>query len=96
MKFARLAFIAIAAACGWFGATLAHRNTTAPAGRKVLFFQSPMHPWVKSDKPGQCTVCGMDLVPVYEGGASFDHAASDLVMLPQGSPNVVGVQTAEV
>jgi Cu(I)/Ag(I) efflux system membrane fusion protein len=96
MKFARLAFIAIAAACGWFGATLAHRTTTAPAGRKVLFFQSPMHPWVKSEKPGQCTVCGMDLVPVYEGGASFDHAASGLVMLPQGSPNIMGVQTAEV
>lgn len=96
MKFARFAFIAIAAACGWFGATMAHRTTTAPAGRKVLLYQSPMHPWVKSDKPGQCTVCGMDLVPVYEGGASFDHAASDLVMLPQGSPNVVGVQTAEV
>lgn len=55
-----------------------------------------MHPWVKSDKPGQCTVCGMDLVPIYEGGKNFDHAASDIVMLPPGSPNVVGVQTAEV
>ena len=96
MKFVGFVIITIAAACGWFGATMAHRTTTAPAGRKVLFFQSPMHPWVKSDKPGQCTVCGMDLVPVYEGGASFDHAASDLVMLPQGSPNIVGVQTAEV
>ena len=61
-----------------------------------MFYQSPMHPWVKSDKPGQCTVCGMDLVPVYEGGAGFDKAAAGIVMLPAGSPNVVGVQTAEV
>jgi Cu(I)/Ag(I) efflux system membrane fusion protein len=38
----------------------------------------------------------MDLVPVYEGGKNFDHAASDIVMLPKGSPNAVGVQTAEV
>jgi Cu(I)/Ag(I) efflux system membrane fusion protein len=29
---------------------------------------SPMHPEVISDKPGSCTVCGMDLVPVAELG----------------------------
>jgi Cu(I)/Ag(I) efflux system membrane fusion protein len=34
-------------------------------GRVPLYYQSPMHPWVKSHKPGKCTVCGMDLVPVY-------------------------------
>ena len=66
------------------------------AGKRVLFYQSPMHPWVKSDKPGQCTVCGMDLVPVCEGGQNFDHAASAIIMLQPGSPNVIGVQTAEV
>ncbi len=58
-----------------------------------------MHPWVKSDKPGQCTVCGMALVPVYEGGKSFDQGGAggtDIVMLPQGSPNVTGVKTSEV
>jgi len=41
---------------------------TAPAtatGRKILYYQSPMHPWIKSDKPGKCPICGMDLVPVY-------------------------------
>lgn len=25
-----------------------------------------MHPWIKSDQPGQCPVCGMDLVPMEE------------------------------
>ncbi len=55
-----------------------------------------MHPWVKSEQPGQCTVCGMALVPVYEGGTGFENAVTDIVMLPPGSPNVIGVQTAEV
>ena len=55
-----------------------------------------MHPWVTSDKPGQCTICGMDLVPIYEGDQPFGHAACSIVMLPQGSANVIGVQTAEV
>lgn len=36
------------------------------AERKVLYYQSGMHPWIKSDKPGKCPLCGMDLVPVYE------------------------------
>ena len=55
-----------------------------------------MHPWVKSDKPGNCTVCGMALVPVYEGGQSHDGATTDIVMLPEGSPNITSVRTVEV
>jgi Cu(I)/Ag(I) efflux system membrane fusion protein len=102
MKPAYFLVAAIAAACGWYGALHFRHPSGAPSkdeaadGRRILLYQSPMHPWVKSDKPGQCTVCGMDLVPVYEGGKNFDHAAGDVVMLPPGSPNVVGVKTAEV
>lgn len=98
MKPIHLAVIAIAAAGGWFAARLSdhfHRSNGTEQ-RKILLYQSPMHPWVKSDKPGQCTVCGMDLVPVYEGDATHDKPAPGLVMLPQGSPNVVGVRTMEV
>jgi membrane fusion protein, copper/silver efflux system len=89
----------IAAACGWYGALHfrnradAHPKGEASEGLKTLLYQSPMRPWVNSDRPGQCAVCGMDLVPVYEGGKNFDHAASDIVMLPKGSPNAVGVQS---
>ena len=96
MKLVTLVAIVVAGACGWFGAMAFRSSPTAAAGKQVLYYQSPMHPWVKSDKPGQCTVCGMDLVPIYEGGANFDNAAHNIVMLPQGSPNVVGVQTVEV
>ena len=98
MKPVHLAVIAIAAAGGWFAARLSdHSHRRSETGeRKILLYQSPMHPWVKSDKPGQCTVCGMDLVPVYEGDSTHDKAAPGLVMLPQGSPNVLGVRTTEV
>ena len=49
-------------------------------GRVPLYYQSPMHPWVKSHKPGKCTVCGMDLVPVYalpnpDGGEGHGDAS---------------------
>ena len=96
MKPTHLIIAIIAAAGGWYAARFSAAHSETPGARKILLYQSPMHPWVKSDKPGQCTVCGMDLVPIYEGGKNYDHAASNIVMLPPGSPNVVGVQTIEV
>ncbi len=96
MKFTPLIMVAAAVAAGWFAGRITPRGSDATETRRVLFYQSPMHPWVKSDQPGQCTVCGMDLVPIFEGGATLDSAADDIVMLPQGSANAIGVQTAEV
>lgn len=91
--------IAIAAAfAAWWVVSRHHRSaeTIASAERKILFYQSPMHPWVKSDKPGKCTVCGMEMVPVYEGAGQGSGSATDIVMLPPGAPNVAAIKTAEV
>lgn len=64
--------------------------------RKLLYYQSAMHPWIKSQKPGRCTICGMELTPVYEGDAGFDAAGGgDVVPLTQTMIQVVKVQTAE-
>jgi Cu(I)/Ag(I) efflux system membrane fusion protein len=62
--------------------------------RKVLYYQSAMHPWIKSDKPGRCTICGMELTPVYEGQAGFD-ASGDVITLSSNSVRVLNVQTVE-
>ncbi len=98
-----LSFLVIAslAATGgwWFGSRHTPSSgsaTEASSEKKILFYQSPMHPWVKSDKPGNCTVCGMALVPVYEGGKIHDGTTTDIVMLPEGSPNISSVKTVEV
>jgi RND family efflux transporter MFP subunit len=34
-------------------------------GRKVLYWQSGMHPWIKRNEPGLCPICNMPLEPVY-------------------------------
>ena len=40
---------------------------------------SPMHPEIVKDAPGQCDVCGMDLVPVTE----TDNAPVYVCPMPQ-------------
>lgn len=94
-----LATAALAGAGGWFAAQHfggAHQHAPAAradsAGRKVLYYQSSMHPWVKSDKPGKCTVCGMDLVPVYEGQKGYALAAGT-VSLDTNAIQALNLQT---
>lgn len=85
--------IAAAAAIGWFaGRSKPDSASTGNSERKVSFYQSPMHPWIKSDKPGNCTICGMKLTPVYEGEKGFDTDAN-MVTLNSNAINVVNVQT---
>ncbi len=44
------------------------RVSVESAGVKsLLYYHCPMHPGIKSDKPGAAPCCGMDLVPVYSG-----------------------------
>src|SRR5688500_5618134 len=69
-------------------------QSTASGGRKLLYYQSAMHPWIKSDKPGRCTICGMELTPVYEGEKGIE-ASGDIVALGQSMIQVLHVQTVE-
>lgn len=97
----RLFFILLLIAVGtggwWAGRrSVAPTAKAGPAERRPLFYQSPMHPWVKSDQPGKCTICGMDLAPVFDAGQSVDASEKDLVMLPAGSPRIAGIASAPV
>lgn len=48
-----------------FGLWIGGPNSTAKSDRpRVRFWQDSMHPWVKSDHPGTCPICAMDLTPI--------------------------------
>ena len=63
--------------------------------RKVGFYQDSMHPWIKSDQPGKCTICAMDLTPIYDGQVGFG-AGGNLVVMTSNQITVLNVQTEEV
>lgn len=67
----------------------------APGRRKVLFYQSPMHPWIRSDQPGRCTICGMELTPVLEGDPGAATGDSTLV-LGTNAIQLIHLETSEV
>lgn len=70
--------------------------STTTAERKPLYYQSAMHPWIKSDKPGTCTICGMELTPIYPGEKSLNaDSAENVVTLTKNQVQVLDVQTAE-
>ena len=101
-----MVIIAVAAAAsGWFAA---QRQTSmqvkhadgggAPSegGRKVLYYQSGMHPWIRSDKPGKCTICGMPLTPVFEGEKPSEPSTAGIVSLSSNNISVLQVRTTRI
>lgn len=65
----------------------------------VEYWTCGMHPQVRADKPGDCPICGMDLIPVYAGGmqSSDDGEAKPrMIQLSANQMRLVGVGTAPV
>ncbi len=61
--------------------------------RKILYYQDPMHPAYKSDKPGKAPDCGMDLEPVYEDSViSAEQAPSSSIYISEEKQQLIGVR----
>lgn len=68
-------------------------QTASAADADGHVYQCSMHPWIKSDHPGKCTICGMDLVLVQPSGAV---AVDGTVTLPASSITAIGIETSVV
>ena len=71
-------------------AAAAHEHAKA-GGPAAPVYRCPMHPWIKSEKPGKCTVCGMDLV-----AATTMPTAEGVVALAPSIITAIGVETSVV
>jgi len=65
------------------------------SGRKILYYQDPMHPWYKSDKPGIAPDCGMPLVPIYASERGASNAPSPPMQAPPAERGPVQLSVAQ-
>src|SRR5205814_2894798 len=68
------------------------RAASAPGERKVLYWQDPMVPGPRFDKPGKSPFMDMQLVPMYADGGGDDNAVTVSSRVQQN----LGVRTAPV
>lgn len=69
-------------------------SDTDDSDRKILYWRAPMNPTEIYDNPGESSM-GMDLVPVYEGGASSSDGSGTVLIDPSAVQNM-GIRTATV
>jgi RND family efflux transporter MFP subunit len=100
---ALLVLIALGFALGfgygrWYGPFGAHSPTVKKAETKKGY-HCPMHPDIRSDKPGDCGICGMRLVPDDDGDKPVPKSETghDLtVTVPADKQQWIGLKTAVV
>ena len=59
----------------------------------IEYYHCAMHPWIKSDKPGKCPICGMDLTPAYKNRAQNEEG---VVQIDPAMIQNIGVKTEVV
>jgi len=82
----------LAGVAGWFAAQHRHGSAGALATANGKVYSCSMHPQIRSNKPGKCPICGMDLAPIGTGQAPADGS----IMLGSNVINVLHVQTQPV
>ncbi|MBC32201.1 MAG: efflux transporter periplasmic adaptor subunit [Muricauda sp.] len=56
-----------------------------------------MHPQIKMDKPGNCPICGMELIPLEEGSDnSSENIASNEIVMTEEAIQLANIQTTVV
>jgi Cu(I)/Ag(I) efflux system membrane fusion protein len=52
-----------------------------------------MHPQIKQDKPGDCPICGMDLIPLQSMQAEGDDIDPNEIMMTESAAKLAEIQT---
>jgi Cu(I)/Ag(I) efflux system membrane fusion protein len=55
-----------------------------------------MHPQIKQDKPGQCPICAMDLIPLSTANSTGDDIDPDEIVLTESAAELANIQTMSV
>ncbi len=55
-----------------------------------------MHPQIKQDEPGQCPICGMDLIPLSEADGGGEQIDPDDIRMTESAKKLADIQTTKV
>ena len=67
-----------------------------PEAAKKLLYTCGMHPQVIRDRPGDCPICGMELVPIAAGQAGNEPGPAGAITIDPAIVQNMGVRTAAV
>jgi len=73
-----------------------HNVTGSSQEKKIKHWTCSMHPHIKLPKKGQCPICAMDLIPLYEEGADSGDSESASITLNEVGRQLAEVETSEV
>jgi Cu(I)/Ag(I) efflux system membrane fusion protein len=65
-------------------------------GQEKILYQCPMHPSYTSDKPGDCPICGMKLVPMEKKSEKEMQMKPGEVMISPEKQQLIGVRKEKV
>lgn len=66
-----------------------HSTHQVKTESEIEYWTCSMHPSVRKDKPGECPICGMDLIPVYKSD-------KDKIIVDKKTAELVGIKSVEV
>lgn len=69
---------------------------TVQTERKIKFWTCAMHPQIKLNKPGQCPICFMNLIPVYEEGTAGEEKKVSRLTLSETARKFAEIETSVV
>jgi Cu(I)/Ag(I) efflux system membrane fusion protein len=87
------------AAAGFLAALPSCRRVAAATAPDIAYYTCTMHPSVREAVPGNCPICGMQLVPVYRKGAAetaAPDAGADTFVVSPARQQMIGVTFATV
>ena len=78
-----------------YGESAGYVKPVVPAINVDTFWTCSMHPQIHQEGPGQCPICGMDLIPVTSGSVAGDTAPRQL-HLSDAAIKLAEIQTTPV
>lgn len=77
----------------FFGGSSKEKEITTKNAAKVEVWTCSMHPQIRQPEPGDCPICGMDLIPLESGDDSIDP---DAISMSESAMIIAGISTYKV